>query len=301
MSEPERLNERTLKKFSYFTVEAAQVVAGPGSEDAHIMSAQEIIGPAMMLAEHSRKCLAQLPLEGEEDPFGPHLWTASFLSHKAASESVEKLSGYLRGPLSGWPSSPEEADLKLANCHWANLSLNQNAATYKLKAVVKRLSEWFEQSWDSEETTTPILPRELWQQFEAAVGMLGDSLAEVDEGDKVTHQARKTPGPAAKPGRTVPKGKILLGQTLQFDWLTYKELGNPDDENEDYNDWRIDRLSGDFELSLGEAKHWRRWFQYTHCKRHPTDAPKLDKEIELSDGDKAAITDWLKSQRKGKK
>lgn len=111
---------------------------------------------------------------------------------------------------------------------------------------------------------------------------------------------------AAKPGRTVPKGKILLGRTLQFDWLTYLDEGEPDDENEAYNDWRIDidnGLSGDFDVSAADAKALRRWFAYDHLRgeKNKDDRISLEKGFRLSDDDKTAINDWLKSQQKGKK
>lgn len=123
------------------------------------------------------------------------------------------------------------------------------------------------------------------------------------EAAAMKRRRQPTGNPMKKATRTTPKARIKLGQALQFDWLTYRDLGNPDDENEDYNDWRIyEGKSGDFELSLDESKKLRRWFTGTHLKRHRTDEVSLDAGSELSDGDKQAVTEWLKDWRKkGKK
>jgi hypothetical protein len=110
------------------------------------------------------------------------------------------------------------------------------------------------------------------------------------------------PPTRAKSGRKVPEGKVKLGQSLQFDWLTYLAQGKPNDENEAYNDWRIKYgLSGDFELSLDDAKKLRRWFKDTHLRRHETAGVSLDDGFELSDDDKQAIAGWLKSEQKSNK
>jgi hypothetical protein len=105
------------------------------------------------------------------------------------------------------------------------------------------------------------------------------------------------------PGRKVPEGKLKLGQTLQFDWLTYLAPGKPNDENEDYHDWRVEHgLSGDFDVSRDKAKALRRWFAYDHLRgeKNEDDRISLEKGFKLSEDDKTAITDWLTSQKEGK-
>lgn len=134
---------------------------------------------------------------------------------------------------------------------------------------------------------------QLWTNERTTLQPSGDA----ENGENPTDDMAKL-----KPGRKIPRGKILLGQSLQFDWLTYKAQGNPDDENEAYDEWRIDEgKSGDFELSLAEAKQWRNWFAHTHIRRHGLDNVSLEQEFTLSDDDKAAIADWLKSRLKGTK
>lgn len=97
--------------------------------------------------------------------------------------------------------------------------------------------------------------------------------------------------------RTVPKGKILLGQALQYDWLTYQAQGNPNDENDDYRDWWIDNgTCADF-VEWEEAKHLRAWFVRTHCVRHKDDVIKPSEELTLSEADKKEIVTWVKNWR----
>jgi len=110
---------------------------------------------------------------------------------------------------------------------------------------------------------------------------------------------RKSTGGKPRVEARVPKGKVLLGQALQFDWLTYIAQGNPNDENEAYHDWRVEHgLSGDFDVAPPKAKDFRRWFASTHTKagRHPDDAVSLEAGFKLSDDDSRAIANWLKSQ-----
>jgi len=103
--------------------------------------------------------------------------------------------------------------------------------------------------------------------------------------------------PRSKPGRKISSAKILLGQALQFDWLTYTNEVGPDDENDVYDDWRIEHgLTGEFGLSLEKAKTFRRWFtDYTRQNRNPEHALELKGGFKLSEGDERAIIDWLDS------
>lgn len=101
-----------------------------------------------------------------------------------------------------------------------------------------------------------------------------------------------------RPGAPVPPEKLLLGQTLQWDWRMYRNNGGPRREDAAYDEWRLKSgLSRDFGLSRERAKSLRRWFTFhTKTDRNPGDADALKGTFELTENDRQAITEWLDSE-----